>query len=99
MKEIILDFSDIPSVRGLHEYLKGAFGLPDCYGYNMDALWDCLHHSFPAPTVIVLTHLDRLPAGMENTARTLARLFRDLEREDSWVTVRFEGEEPPAPSV
>ena len=90
MDEIVLDFAGIQSVQGLHAYLKEVFCLPDYYGHNMDALWDCLHHSFPGPTAIIVKRLDSLPAGMERTARTLARLFRDLEREDSRVTVRFE---------
>ena len=90
MKEIVLDFEGIQSVRDLHAYFKKAFCLPDYYGCNLDALWDCLHHSFPADTVIVVKGLGGLPDEMGPTAQTLARLFRDLEREDSRVTVRFE---------
>ena len=58
MKEIILDFAGINSLWKLHEYFKKVFQLPDYYGNNMDALWDCLHCSFEFPTTIVLISVD-----------------------------------------
>ena len=43
MNTIILDFTGIKSYWELHEYFKEVFRLPDYYGHNMDALWDCLY--------------------------------------------------------
>ena len=39
---IILDFSGCKHTHDIHEILKEKFGLPDYYGMNWDALWDCL---------------------------------------------------------
>ncbi len=87
MKEIILDFSEVNTLWNLHEYLKAAFSLPDYYGHNMDALWDCLHCSFDEPTRIVLRHLENLPADMKVATDTMQALFRSLEEENEEVTV------------
>lgn len=38
----ILDFSDVPSVSAAHGMIKKEFDFPEYYGYNLDALWDCL---------------------------------------------------------
>ena len=41
-RRVILDFSGAESVGQIHDLLKGAFGFPDYYGRNWDALYDCL---------------------------------------------------------
>lgn len=90
MNVIALDFSGVDSLRSLHAYLKEAFHLPDYYGRNMDALWDCLHCAFDEPTVIILRNVSGMPKELERTAKILLRLFRELEREERNVTVRIE---------
>ena len=42
MKRITLDFSGIALRYELHLALKKAFGFPEYYGMNLDALHDCL---------------------------------------------------------
>ena len=44
MKEIkiTLDFTNMEYPAQLHRELKIKFELPDYYGENWDALWDCL---------------------------------------------------------
>ena len=43
---IILDFSNCHYLGEIHAELKKKFGLPDYYGENWDALWDCLDGLF-----------------------------------------------------
>ena len=38
---IVLDFSQCRYFLQVHELLKEKFGLPEYYGKNWDALWDC----------------------------------------------------------
>jgi ribonuclease inhibitor len=37
-----VDFSEVEDFMEIHEVLKHDLGLPDYYGGNTDALWDCL---------------------------------------------------------
>ncbi|WP_313413350.1 barstar family protein [Sedimentibacter sp.] len=90
MKYITLDFSGIKTMYDLHTYLKKAFHLPDYYGYNLDALWDCLHCSFAEPTIIVLRHMSVLPEEINEAVEVMNELFNDLEKQDDEVTIHFE---------
>ena len=42
MKEITLDCSQITDATQLHQALFTALSLPEWYGHNLDALFDCL---------------------------------------------------------
>ena len=89
MKYITLDFNGIKSMYDLHTYLKKVFLLPDYYGYNMDALWDCLHCSFAEPTMITLVHLSALPEEINEAVEIMKELFLDLEKQDPEVTIQM----------
>ena len=89
MNYIILDFSGIKSLWHLHEYFKDVFELPDYYGRNMDALWDCLRCSFEEDTTIVLKNLYSMPKDMHPIIPTIQELFQDLENEEAEVTVKY----------
>ena len=41
---IVLDFSDCRYLGEIHLILKEKLGLPEYYGENWDALWDCLRY-------------------------------------------------------
>lgn len=90
MNVIALDFSGADSLWELHECLKEAFHLPDYYGHNMDALWDCLHCAFAEPTTIVLRNVSAIPAELKKTAKIMLKLFGELEDQDQEVSVRIE---------
>lgn len=42
MKTVTLALAKMRSVRQLHHYLRAQLELPDYYGENLDALYDCL---------------------------------------------------------
>ena len=90
MKELTLDFSGLHSPLALHQYLKTVFELPDYYGHNMDALWDCLYHWYGEPVVIVLTHTQELSQRLPQSAQTLMALFQALEQQDPMVSLRHQ---------
>ena len=90
MKHITLDFERIKTLWELHEYFKTVFQLSDCYGRNMDALWDCLYYSFEFPTTITLKNISAIPAEMQETVEVMLELFDDLQREDKKVAVIVE---------
>lgn len=89
MNCITLDFSGIKSLWQLHEYFKEVFELPDYYGRNMDALWDCLRCSFEEDTTIILKNLHSMPKDMHPIIPTIQELFQDLQNEEAEVTVNY----------
>ena len=42
MKTVTLALARMQSIRQLHKYLRAELELPDYYGENLDALYDCL---------------------------------------------------------
>ncbi len=42
MERIVLDALQMGERKQAHEYLKEVLSLPDYYGFNLDALQDCL---------------------------------------------------------
>ena len=80
MNTITLDFYDIKYVERLHAYLKETFCLPDYYGCNMDALWDCLHGGFEDETTIVLKNMSAFPENRRFELCSLVRVFEDLKK-------------------
>ena len=85
MNHFILDFSEIKTVLGLHQYLKEVFDLPAYYGTYMDALWVCLTCGYDESTTIELRHLDTLQRRLEKTTQTMLEVFLDLHDEDGVV--------------
>ena len=96
MNYFTLDFNGIKTVLELHQYLKEVFGLPDYYGNNMDALWDCLACCYDGSATIELRNLDTLKKRLEKTTQTMLEVFQDLHDEDG-VIIRIVDEDT-APS-
>ena len=82
MSRIVLDFEGIRSLQELHEYFRRVFELPEYYGRNMDALWDCLSCCYDASTTIELRNLDAIPEEMAQSAEMVRALFEDLHQTD-----------------
>ncbi len=55
MKKIDLDMNIPHSRQQIHEYLKVKLDLPDYYGANLDALYDCLT-TITEPTAVGVTY-------------------------------------------
>ena len=53
MRKIILDIEKMRSLPMLHKYLHTALALPEYYGANLDALYDCLTE-IAEPTELVV---------------------------------------------
>lgn len=80
-----LDFSGIKSLLALHQYMKEVFHLPDYYGHNMDALWDCLSCCYDETTTIELRNIRAMPKDMAPSVEIMLELFRDLHDEDGVI--------------
>lgn len=89
MKYITLNFLGIKTQEQLYDYLERAFDLPDYFGRNMDALWDCLLYWYDDKTTIVLKNVNKLPNEMKWLAEIMLTLFDDLQKEDENVTIQI----------
>ena len=84
---IILDFGNCRYLGDIHLVLKEAFGLPEYYGENWDALWDCLRYLWTKDeTVNVEIHGFM---SLDNTLRehcsTMFEVFDDVHNANPWV--------------
>lgn len=93
MKYIVLDFSGITSQEQLYDYFEKVFDLPDYFGRNMDALWDCLLFWYDSETTIILKNVNTLPSNLLWLAEIMLTLFDDLQNEDENITVQIENAE------
>ncbi|MDY4921366.1 MAG: barstar family protein [Phascolarctobacterium sp.] len=53
MKKIVLELEKMRSLPALHQHLHIALALPEYYGSNLDALYDCLT-DITEPTELVV---------------------------------------------
>ena len=74
--DVILDFENISSKSSLHQYLKEQLGLPEYYGYNLDALHDSLAEK-REPVLIRICHFDSLKSALGEYADLLLKVLRD----------------------
>ena len=83
MNYITLDFTGIRSLWNLHEYFKEVFTLPDYYGHNMDALWDCLRYlwSDGEHVEVKIYGFLSLPSDLKEHCRTMLEVFDDVHRD------------------
>jgi len=81
MKIVILDAKKILEKEKMHEYFAKKFDLPEHYGRNLDALFDCLCE-INEPTLIKLKNKNALDEG---TKESLIRLFCDVCNENEMV--------------
>lgn len=89
MKTYVVDLSGIKTLYDLHIYLKSALSLPDYYGMNMDALWDCLYCAFPEPTLIEVKNSELVPASLEEHINLLRTLLLNLAAQDPQIEIIF----------
>ena len=81
MKSVILDAKKMLEKENMHEYFAKKFDLPEYYGKNLDALFDCLCE-INEPTLIKLKNEDALQG---DTKESLIRLFHDVCNENELV--------------
>ena len=81
MKNVSLDAKKMVEKEKMHDYLAKKFDLPEYYGKNLDALFDCLCE-INEPTLIKLKNENVLEAGLKEN---LVTLFYDVCSENEMV--------------
>jgi ribonuclease inhibitor len=80
METILLDFTDCKYIMEIHRVLKESFGLPDYYGNNWDALWDCLKYYYDEPVQVQIKGLFTLPKEYANEIKNMFEIFDEVTK-------------------
>ena len=85
---IILDFSNCHYLGEIHAELKKKFGLPDYYGENWDALWDCQDGLFYERGFfsVEIHGFSSLEESLSSYCMTMLEIFDDVHKETPNVT-------------
>ena len=80
---IVLDFTRCKYLGEIHLILKTKFGLPDYYGENWDALWDCLRYLFyrRGDFKVDIVGFMSLPEDLREYCKTMLEIFDDVHEE------------------
>ena len=74
---IILNFSNCKDTDELHQILKKKFGLPEYYGENWDALWDCLSYLWvgDGDVTVEIHGYNKLLESLEGYGEIMFKIF------------------------
>jgi len=81
-RSYLINGKKVVSKKQLHEYLIQVFNLPDYYGKNLDALWDCLSADNTIKKITII-HTDTLVNTLGDYSTSLFQLFNDLNKKKS----------------
>ncbi|WP_340401563.1 barstar family protein [Paenibacillus sp. FSL H8-0079] len=90
MNIVILDGVDFASTAELHQNLKDKLALPDFYGGNLDALWDCLTGTIELPLELKWTNYRISEERLGNEADRVRDLMLEVQAEQSGFQLSVE---------
>lgn len=90
MKRVILNGEEFSSTAELHELLKQKLELPDFYGANLDALWDCLTGQIELPLELTWTNYQISKVRLGNEAEKVYQLMFEAEEEGIGFQLKIE---------
>ena len=88
---IVLDFSGCRYLGEVHKRLKECFGLPEFYGENWDALWDCLDGLFLERGIwlVEIYGFTSLQKNLRKECEKMLEIFRDVQQSTPNVVFRI----------
>ncbi len=86
MIEIVLDGLEIASMEAVHDRFARDLNLPEWYGRNLDALFDCLTDQ-GEPVTVRLLHQEALEDRLGRRGLALVRLLRRAAAENPQVSL------------
>jgi ribonuclease inhibitor len=89
MRYAVIDGGTISDRAELHRQLARVLELPDWYGANLDALYDCLTDCFEG-TELHLTHFDALEGCLGDYAGKLEAVLRRAAGDNPRLRIALE---------
>lgn len=81
MQQISIDCAEIRDRDDFHKIFAAKLRLPEWYGENLDALFDCLT-TISAPTTLILIHVQALINNLGGYGRAAINMMEQAEREN-----------------
>lgn len=88
--EVFVDGRGCTTKEGTHLYLKQVLNLPDYYGMNLDALYDCV--STMTQTKLVLLHWDVMVECLGDYGHLLMKTLEEAAEENPGFELILEDE-------
>ena len=88
MKSVTLNCKHMTSREELHDYLIKKLHLPDYYGKNLDALFDCLT-DVGEPTVINIKNRELIDESMKQYTDILFTVFANACEDNENLTLKI----------
>jgi ribonuclease inhibitor len=79
--KVVIDGNQIVSQEELHKILKRELELPDYYGNNLDALYDCLTSWVDLPLTIEWNNFSESKNCLGDYANKVLETFKEAEEE------------------
>lgn len=86
---VILEGNEIKSVDDFHRKIKEVLDLPNYYGENLDALWDCLTGWIEPPLTIVWNNFEESKSNLGEFSDEVVSIFKDAENEIEGFSVKY----------
>lgn len=90
MKVIEFDGRDFKDIECTHGIIKSKLDLPEYYGNNLDALWDCLTGWVDVPILIKWNNYNESYNHLGSYAKELMSVFEDASNEVEELTFELE---------
>jgi ribonuclease inhibitor len=85
--KVILEGRKIKSIKDFHKEISEQLELPDHYGQNLDALWDCLTSWVEPPVEIVWKDFENSKVLLGDFATKAKLIFEDAEKEIEGISI------------
>lgn len=76
MNIIELSGEEFKTKTDFHRILKNRLDLPDYYGANLDALWDCITTDIKLPIKIIWNDFNKSKENLGDYSYSAVKLFR-----------------------
>ncbi|OZM58409.1 barnase inhibitor [Lottiidibacillus patelloidae] len=81
MNKVIINGEEFLNIEEFHKYIKVKMELPDYYGENLNALWDCITGFIDLPLLLVWVNFEKSKVYIGKYAEEVLQVFKEAQNE------------------